>query len=225
MSPATSRNPHRPLPTMTLTRTKPHALTLSPYRSPHGLMLALVRHGEKGGPELDGLAGPSLTPLGKRQAKRLAARLADEPFDHIYSSDMARAYQTCKALREHHRGTPYTMLEDLREVGGFHHRGTPVARSREQRQRRDRDIAAVNRFIRRLRREHLKPGKAVLVVCHGNFIRLLLPTLAGLPPRRVLPVNTLNASLTIANLNPDGRVSLQLANCTRHLPTRMVSAV
>ena len=209
---------------MSVTQTAPHTLGLSPHRSPHGLMLALVRHGQKGGPEIDGLAGPSLTAMGKRQAKRLAARLADEPFDHIYSSDMARAYQTCKAVREHHRDTPYTMLKELREVVGCH-RGAPIARSADARQRRDHDIAAVDRFIRRLRREHLKPGKAVLVVCHGNFIRLLLPMLAGLPPRRVLPVNTLNASLTLVNLNPDGHVGINLANCTRHLPTRMVNAV
>ncbi|MEX0886662.1 MAG: phosphoglycerate mutase family protein, partial [Phycisphaeraceae bacterium] len=80
-------------------------MTLAPYRTRTGLTLVLVRHGEKGPPDaprIEGFRGPPLTPRGHRQARRLARRLAGETFDHIYSSDMARSYQTAEHVREHH---------------------------------------------------------------------------------------------------------------------------
>jgi broad specificity phosphatase PhoE len=205
------------------TSTKLKSASLGPYRTATGLTLVLVRHGEKGGPEVDGLVGPSLTALGRRQAKRLAHRLSNERFDHIYSSDAARSYQTCEYVRAYHEGTPYTMLADLREVAGFHQRGHEPARTREHRERRARERAAVDRFVRLLREQHLKPGQAVLVIGHGNLTRLIVPTLAGLSARYNVPVAMNNTAVTVVMVELDGRVLMRLGNCTRHLPSRMVN--
>jgi hypothetical protein len=65
------------------------------------LMVLMVRHGQPGrGPEIEGLIGPPLTALGHRQAQRVARRLQRIPLAHIYSSDMARSYQTAAAVAE-----------------------------------------------------------------------------------------------------------------------------
>ena len=57
----------------------------------------------------------SLTDKGIKQAWKLAERLSDETFDHIYTSDLWRAQQTAYILREHHENTPVTRDQKLRD--------------------------------------------------------------------------------------------------------------
>ncbi|MEX0886300.1 MAG: histidine phosphatase family protein, partial [Phycisphaeraceae bacterium] len=119
--------------------------------------------------------------------------------------------------------TPYTVLEELREVASFHQRGAQPARTRDDRQRLKREREAMQRFIARVKRHHLTPGVAVLVVGHGNLTRFMLPTLAGLDSRRAIPLGMNNTALTVVHVQPDGGVSVRLANCTRHLPMKMIN--
>ena len=63
--------------------------------------LVVVRHGEtKWNAEMrfQGFSDSPLTPTGEAQALALAARLAEEPFDAIYSSDLGRVRQTIAPL-------------------------------------------------------------------------------------------------------------------------------
>jgi broad specificity phosphatase PhoE len=184
--------------------------------------VVLVRHAEAGDVEMIGCIGAPLTPRGERQLPYIAKRLTDERFDHVYASDMTRAHETAKAILEHHDGTPVSVIKDVREVGGHHLRRGRTSRARGVREKVARERRAAERFAKRLLSEHR--GDLVLVVCHGNFIRLLISVLSGINPKRAPYINTGNTSVTILTLRTDGKmwasspVRIDLANCTRHLP-------
>ena len=56
--------------------------------------LILVRHGNDSGDDR------SLNELGIKQASKLSEKLKNEKFDHIYTSDLKRAFQTFNIIQE-----------------------------------------------------------------------------------------------------------------------------
>jgi len=52
------------------------------------------------------VADPSLSPLGRRQAERLAQRIKSVKVDAVYSSPLRRALQTAAALRDRVEADP-----------------------------------------------------------------------------------------------------------------------
>ena len=134
------------------------------------LTLYLVRHGEAGGESRPGEVGPPLTKRGERQAAKVARRLAGESFDHIYSSDMSRSYHTAQAIIANHKGTPYTVSQDIREVAGHHVLPGRTPRAKAIRDRMIRSNKCVPKFLRQLLKTH-GPGERVLLVIHGNLMR------------------------------------------------------
>ncbi len=80
--------------------------------------LILVRHGQSLG-NLDrrflGHTDLPLTPMGHAQAERVAAYLADEKIDAVYSSDLLRAYQTAEPIAAA-RSLPIITDTALREI-------------------------------------------------------------------------------------------------------------
>lgn len=183
--------------------------------------IVLVRHAEAGDTEMIGCIGAPLTPRGRRQLPHIARRLAEEGFDHIYTSDMTRAHETAKAIVRHHRQTPLTVTKDAREVGGHHFRRGRTSRAKGIREKVSRERRAADRFARQLLRHR---GQAVLIVCHGNFIRLLIAVLSGTQPKTAPYIACGNTSVTVLTVRTDGRmwasspVRVDLANCLRHLP-------
>ena len=186
------------------------------------LVVVFVRHGHAGGPDINDVLGPPLTRLGEHQAVRVAERLATEKFTHIYTSDLARAYDTTRAILKFQNDTPYTVTTDIREVA--HHNfvkdAHPPKHSTRRSVRHERD--ALFRFVAHLRRVH-QPGEKVLVVCHGNFIRSILPLLGGKDPKESILIDINNTAVTILDVWPSGEAVLKLANCTRHLLPRQVT--
>ena len=80
--------------------------------------LLLVRHGETDWNRDRRWQGHADLPLnddGRRQAHALADELADEPLDAIYSSDLARAYDTARVVAER-KGLGVVVDPDLREI-------------------------------------------------------------------------------------------------------------
>lgn len=80
--------------------------------------LYLVRHGETPwnvAGRYQGQLDPPLTEHGRQQARAAAAQLAAQGISAIYSSDLARAYQTAQALADD-LGLPIIIDKRLREI-------------------------------------------------------------------------------------------------------------
>ncbi len=167
--------------------------------------LVLIRHGETEWNRIgrwQGHADVPLSDLGREQARRVAARLQAEEqrFDHIYASDLARAFETASIiasalelpvhplieLREMHVGAWSGLTRDEISVnypeqwslytgGGDGPRGGDGETNEALRTR-------VVGILERLVRDH--PEQRLLVVSHGGPIRTLvshIERLTGLP--------------------------------------------
>ena len=157
----------------------------------------LVRHGDC----YDGIMGedPPLSPQGRVQVRRLAARLSRLNFDAVYSSPLRRALETARAIRpdvslDERLVEVHTELED----GHVHPAEAPdevLARMREAVD----DAVAAN------------PGGRLLMVGHGvailgylcDVLRLEFGTL------RLLPYYT---SVNIVRVSGDRRMVGSLAD-------------
>jgi broad specificity phosphatase PhoE len=182
------------------------------------LTIVLVRHAQAFKDAGPVPLGPPLTAIGQRQARRVARRLAGERFDHIYSSDLTRAWQTAEAIRRHHRQTPCTVTADLREVVHDHY----VRRRLSRRPVVQAERARVEHFARRLLRTH-RPPQRILVVAHGNLIRALLPRLADRQPGQTVVIESHNTAVFIIELWSPGDAVLRVANCVRHLNPSLIT--
>lgn len=81
--------------------------------------MVFVRHGESTGNNelrMFGHYNGELTDRGRLQAKLTAEYLKDWKFDAAYSSDLVRAYETCRIIMAYHPGTDIIRDEALREV-------------------------------------------------------------------------------------------------------------
>jgi broad specificity phosphatase PhoE len=147
--------------------------------------ILLARHGETDWNRerrIQGHADEPLNEAGRGQARELAAVLAQEVFDAIYASDLARAHETARIVAEHH-DLAVTLLPDLRERhfgswegltegeilqrfpdAGPGHRGDGEAAD----EMAGRVIAAIHRIA------EAHPGGHVLAVAHGGPLRAVL---------------------------------------------------
>lgn len=186
------------------------------------LVVVFVRHGHAGGPDVNDILGPPLTRLGEHQAERVADRLSRDKFAHIYTSDLARAYDTTRAILKFHEGTPYTVTTDIREVTHYNFVKDAHPPKTAMKKSVKREWESISHFAAYLRHVH-QPGERVLVVCHGNFIRSILPLLGGKDPRESVLIDINNTAVTIIDVWPSGEAVLKLANCTKHLLPRQVT--
>lgn len=177
-----------------------------------GLDIYLVRHGETQS-NIDrvfqGHLDTSLTERGRQQAASVARLLRNTRFDAIYSSDLARAADTARAiavqqandeitfdstLREMHygvlQGVPVSDFASVLEPygvaaewgpGTFSERGLAPPGGESLRKLRNR----VTRFVALLESDYpLCEDHRVLVVSHGGFLRAMMTVLLELPARK-----------------------------------------
>ena len=152
--------------------------------------ILFVRHGETDwnlARRVQGHTDRPLNAAGLEQAEALAAQLAGEPLDAVYSSDLLRAYETARVLaasrelevrsvpdlRERDFGTweGLTDEEILARYPEARHAPWGDAETREEMSRRV--IAALHRIA------EAHPGGRVLVVGHGGPLRALLRHCGG----------------------------------------------
>jgi broad specificity phosphatase PhoE len=147
--------------------------------------ILLVRHGETDWNRQNRVQGHTDTPLnalGLEQAADLAALLDGEALDRVYSSDLARARDTARAvaegrgleviahpgLRERHFGT-WEGLFDHEVLERFPEAATgPWGDGETTEEMNERVLAAVREIAAR------HPGERVLAVSHGGPLRAVL---------------------------------------------------
>ncbi|MCU1426440.1 MAG: histidine phosphatase family protein [Actinomycetia bacterium] len=204
---------------------------------PGATTVLLVRHGESAPahpdrpfPLVDGHGDPPLDPVGHEQAKRLAARLANERIDAIYVTTLARTMQTAQPLADALGLTPI-VEPDLREVylgdwegGEFRVRaaaGDPVFEQIFTQERWDviPGAEALEEFDRRCARGLARivaqhADGRVMVVVHGGVIGQLLHQVTG--SRRFAFSGADNASISEVVVHPQ-RTVLRRFNDVSHL--------
>ena len=186
------------------------------------LTVVFVRHAQACPRDADKESDPHLTLLGKRQAARVAKRLSNEQFDHIYISKFRRGYDTARLILKYHEGVPFTVTKTLNEVMNFHFIHGAMSTDPHILECVHRERDTLERFANQLRHTH-KPGEKILITSHGNFIRSLIPILGELDPKESILIDINNTSVTILEVWPSGNAVLRLANCVKHLLPKQIT--
>ena len=157
--------------------------------------LILIRHGlplhvenRDGEP-----ADPPLSEIGHRQADRMATWLQHEVVDHLYSSPMARAFETAQPLARA-QGLEIEVRDGVAEYDRQSDTYVPVEKLKEIDHERwlrlmkgevEVDFGAfaetVVATLEALVEQH--PGRKVAVTCHGGVINVWTAHVIGFAPR------------------------------------------
>lgn len=212
------------------------------FPTPDATLLYFVRHGETDYNRDRIVQGrrinSSLNATGRAQAAALAARLAGERIEVIYSSTLNRALETAQIVAaEQPRALPLVALADLEEMSWGRYDGEKAspyldafidtmhaawnAGNYAYRIPDGETILEVQsrslRAMRHILAQH--GGKTVLIVTHGRLLRVLLASL--------LPAFGLARMQDLAHANTglyqlaytDGQFEMVLANDISHLQT------
>ena len=199
-----------------------------------------MRHGETDwNRELrfQGQVDAPLNAIGQAQAMRIAQRLATQPANYIYSSDLSRASQTAASIVSLHEGLAESVAPkievDLREqafgvVDGM--RVDDIKQAHAQAWERWLEFnpdftfdggettrvfhARVLQAVQRLRQAH--EGQTLIVVTHGGVLDMLWRTARELPLDGPRTCEIPNAGLNRLRLHSDGIDILDWAD-TSHL--------
>jgi broad specificity phosphatase PhoE len=179
--------------------------------------ITFIRHADVENPEnifYGRMRGYGLSEVGRREAARTAAVLAEEPVSAIYTSPMLRARQTARIIAEPHRlrpratwllaevktgwqGRPFAELDMI----GFDFYSRPLSPSEETLHAL---WVRIQRFARKVREEH--PGGTVLAVTHGDIAMVARAGFLGMPISigsiRLPNVYAGKGSLTRVHFNP-----------------------
>ena len=222
---------------------EPTAYRQIQFRLPPGATeLILVRHGEseaaiEGEPfELvEGHGDPALAPEGRAQAELVGERLATEPIDAIYVSNLQRTSQTAAPLARRLGLTP-VVDRDLREVylgewesGLFRKKvieRDPIAVRMSEEQRwdvipgaepADEFAARARSVVERIAAAHV--DQHVAVFAHGGIIGEMLCLASG---ARGFAFTPDNASISQLIVHPQ-RWAVRRFNDTAHLKVGLVT--
>jgi phosphoserine phosphatase len=158
------------------------------------MKLFLVRHGETEENVAGMMMGHrhgTLTEKGKAQARETAEMLKNHTFAHIYSSDLNRAADTAKLIKEFHSDTPLTFTEELRERNLGVLQGQPSGsvdwstlpgdgednKKPENGESMTELRARAVDFVRQLYKKH--SGENILLVSHNGWIKHLIAHFKG----------------------------------------------
>lgn len=200
-------------------------------------VLLLVRHGAtewNAMKRFQGLSDTPLSDLGRKQAERVASRLADWGAEAILTSPLERASKTAHAICSAQKTpSPLYEWEDLEEMSfgaweglsideirtgdpeGFERwKQDPFSFVPPQGETRDVLFGRSERVCRRI----FEAGYArAIVVAHGGILRALLVTLLEIPcPEFAWRMSMDNCSLTEVVWEKE-RALLKYSNDTRHL--------
>lgn len=197
--------------------------------------LYLVRHGETEWNDqglIQGSVDVSLSHVGREQAAKLAQRLKDTTFRHIYTSPQKRAYQTMEAIAKFHPTTPVTVRRDLAEYSLGVLEGMTINDVKTQFKEKNWDKESFRRrtgaesynFYQRHFRRYLPvllrqhDGHSVLFSTHGGKMKGILKSLFPRKYYRDLQmVHPKNCSVTVVEWNENTGAKMVLHADTSHL--------
>jgi probable phosphoglycerate mutase len=191
--------------------------------------LLLIRHALPRRVERDtGPADPELAPTGWTQAAKLAAWLAHESLDAVYSSPLRRAVQTAEPLAEttglssevvdglaewDRQASSYIPIEELQAADDPMWRSLAAGALDELGVDGPSFQAHVVATVDGIARSH--PSQSVAVVCHGGVINAYLAEVLGLD--RILFFRPDYTSISRLWVASSGVRSLHTLNETAHL--------
>ncbi len=179
-----------------------------------GTELIVVRHGEtawNADRRMQGHVDVPLSEVGRQQARAVAAHLAAEPIDRIYSSDLQRALATAETIRGR-RGIALITDVRLREIHMGTFQGMTQGEAREKHaeawerffihdaefalpggQSRAQKQLEIADFMEEVVRDH--PGRRLVVVTHGGILIAMLRHVLHLSPSHHFRVSIDNAGI------------------------------
>ena len=187
------------------------------------MRVTTIRHGETEwnvARRIQGSQDIELNQMGLSQAECLAVRLAEEPCDIIYSSDLLRARKTAEIINSRHNAelitTPY-----LREASFGKFEGLYIDDIKQQAafgEYMDRYIplffAKVNEYLEVI----LRGGhENIFIVAHHVTIQAVICYLLGLSTRQRMHYPIGNTGIHTFEKEGDGEFVLVLENDTAHL--------
>jgi alpha-ribazole phosphatase len=205
-------------------------------RLPTSGRVLLSRHGQtefNAGARFQGQTDTPLSELGREQARHLADRLAREPIDVAYASDLSRARETAEiALGE--RAVPLRLAPPLREVAFGRWEGLTFAEIEKKYPgdvvARERDRvhftqpgggeslvqlgARVSAFLAEVLPRH--EGQSILMVAHGGSVNAAISTILDIPLTSWWRLRNNNGNVSVIEFGPGGPC-LRHFNDTCHL--------
>jgi 2,3-bisphosphoglycerate-dependent phosphoglycerate mutase len=201
--------------------------------------LILVRHGQqvwpKGpNPAMSEWVDPPLSSTGLRQAAVVAAALADDKIDAVYSSHLQRAAETGRQIAAEH-GIEPVVFEELREIEMF--RDLPAGKNIRDLVPRQFYLGMQERFIKERKWDVYPytetsaefghrvvtaiegilvthPAQTVVVACHGGVINAYVGHILGLEVDMFFRPAHASVSRVLAG---DGRRVILSLNEVHHL--------
>ena len=169
--------------------------------------LLLVRHGEtvdNVNRIMQGQTPGCLTLHGIEQAEAVARQMASTPIDAFVSSDLKRAYDTCRIIAQPHFDGAEPQIEQTpllreRDWGDFTGRYIPDLKGEpwpDDIETMDDLKARAARFIEFIRRNY--PGKTVLAVGHGIINKAIQSVYYDKPTNKIVPMK--NAEVRVLEL-------------------------
>lgn len=174
------------------------------------MKLLIVRHGETIENQngiIQGHLPGKLSEKGIQQAKKLAIRLKDEKLSVIFSSDLARAFDTSKIIAHYHPNSSIMTTALLRERSmglheGKYHKDIENFFDRDDIESKDSIMRRVKNFLENIQRDYSE--KSVLVVCHGGTIVALVANALNKSFDEVVEMRNIeNTAITIFNPYPN----------------------
>lgn len=201
------------------------------------MIVTITRHGETVENENDTIQGQlpgKLSERGLLQGQALADELKSHQFAVLLSTDLSRGLDTAKIIARYH-DVPLIIEPLLRERCFGIYEGT----SREKFYSNERSLPdpyshrpekgesfvdlykRANLFIDKIMKEY--KGKSLLVVTHGDFIRMCLGAFQGVPVREACQIKQSNTCINILQLKKDSKWHVKKFNDISHLGTELVS--
>ncbi|MCL2217017.1 MAG: histidine phosphatase family protein [Defluviitaleaceae bacterium] len=187
------------------------------------MRITTIRHGETDWNrerKPQGSCDIELNAAGIKQAEKLAARLADEACEIIYTSDLSRAKKTAEIINTHH-GVELVASSQLRETsfGEFEGKSindpqTAAAFSKFLDERAPAYFAQIQGYLK----EIISCGKEnIFIVGHHGTIRAIICGLLERPIADRVLFDIGNTAIHMFEKCDDGSFQMILENDTMHL--------